>query len=336
MSHELLGHVRAQSQERLAKVQSDLSETDKVFADKACVYATGSFGRLEAGSLSDLDLFIVVDVVERDREIQRAIDQVSEIKLKYSLISVAESNELPRFDGGGKFLKTHRIDSYVEHMGSQSDDSENTLTGRLLLLLESKCLLGSTVYKKTILQVTQKYFKDFENHPGDFVPAYLMNDILRMWRTFCVNYEFNRKDGDSRQKIKNLRLKFSRMLTCYSGIIYLLAVSARSQTVSPEDVFEMIALTPTERLMKIADWRLFPEEETNELLHRHIDSALSKYAEFLELAHLPIKESVKRYDKDSSGWRDKSYEFGRSLFDVIGTLGTMNEHANRVHRLVTV
>ena len=73
-----------------------------------------------------------------------------------------------------------------------------------------------------------------------------------MWRTFCVNYEFHRKDGDSRNKIKNLKLKFSRMLTCYSGIVYLMAVYARDDRVQPDDVRAMIAISPTERLEAIA------------------------------------------------------------------------------------
>jgi len=49
---------RSQTEARVKKLREKLGQAEKLLADKACVYATGSFGRNEASEHSDLDLFI--------------------------------------------------------------------------------------------------------------------------------------------------------------------------------------------------------------------------------------------------------------------------------------
>src|SRR5438552_17572008 len=84
------------------------------------------------------------------------------------------------------------------------------------------------------------------------MPAFLANDILRMWRTFCVNYEARTQSEPPRKKakrkLKNYKLKHSRLLTCYSALLYLLVVFSKHKTAHPTDALEMVKLTPTERL----------------------------------------------------------------------------------------
>ncbi|QUS41155.1 hypothetical protein RPMA_21640 [Tardiphaga alba] len=58
---------RAKTDARIKDIQGRLGATEKVALGKACVYATGSFGRREAGAHSDLDLFIVSETT-RDSE----------------------------------------------------------------------------------------------------------------------------------------------------------------------------------------------------------------------------------------------------------------------------
>ena len=85
------------------------------------------------------------------------------------------------------------------------------------------------------------------------MPAFLTNDILRLWRTFCVNYEAGTErepeDKKAKGKLKNYKLKHSRMLTCYSAILWLLAIYAKKNSVSRDDAFAMTGMTPTERLV---------------------------------------------------------------------------------------
>ncbi|HUA92469.1 MAG TPA: nucleotidyltransferase domain-containing protein, partial [Terracidiphilus sp.] len=54
------------SQERFKSLSEQLDEAARICDQKACVYATGSFGRFEASEHSDIDLFIVSLHDERD------------------------------------------------------------------------------------------------------------------------------------------------------------------------------------------------------------------------------------------------------------------------------
>lgn len=335
MSSLYLFSARERAQERLLQIINDLIDANRSFGQRACVYATGSFGRLDAGPESDLDLFIVLetDTGEPEKSLLNAVD---EIKLKSELIRVAEKNEVAKFDGGGRFLTSHTIGSFTRWLGSSEDDSRNTLTGRLLMLLESKPLIGNLIYHKTIDLVVDKYFRDYAGHEDDFVPSFLFNDIIRMWRTFCVNYEFYRKEGDSRNKIKNLRLKFSRMLTCYSGIVYLMAIYARDSRVQPDDVRAMIAISPTERLQAISTLDFGFGEDFSIQLLEFVDSALTNYSGFLELTHQGSRKSVKLYSENETLWWERSYDFGHSLSAIIDLLGKVSPEADRLRRLILI
>lgn len=56
---DYLAKRRAETHERLSKLREELGDAARTARDRACVYVTGSFGRVEAGANSDLDLFIV-------------------------------------------------------------------------------------------------------------------------------------------------------------------------------------------------------------------------------------------------------------------------------------
>jgi UTP:GlnB (protein PII) uridylyltransferase len=162
--------ARQSTSDRIAKLRDSLAGTAELVHNKACVYATGSFGRLEAGEFSDLDVFTVIDVAEKENgEVQHLLSGVDHTKLKYHLIQVAEDNHIPKFDADGKYLlASHPISDFTKWLGSDEDDYRNTLTARMLMLLESKCLVGDETYNKAIKQVIEKYFRYFKNHENGF------------------------------------------------------------------------------------------------------------------------------------------------------------------------
>jgi predicted nucleotidyltransferase len=226
---------RKTTSDRLATIRVALADSANLSKGKACVYATGSFGRGEAGKFSDLDLFIVGKGPAGKSDLRR----LDEICIKADLIEVTKKNGLPEFSGDGRYLIHYSVGDLVKTVGTPEDDALNTFTARLLLLLESKPLVEPDVYLEIIDEIIIAYWRDYEDHKSSFMPAYLANDILRLWRTFCVNYEA-RSDREpdfekARGKIKNYKLKHSRLLTCFSAIIYLLAIFNKSNTVHPAD-----------------------------------------------------------------------------------------------------
>lgn len=340
MGNRYIETARAFSTDKLQELQGQLAEAACLVDKKACVYATGSFGRLEAGQLSDLDLFIVVDklAAHRDKQEQpkRALSNVAEIKLKSYLINAVEKCNIASFDGDGKYLESHIIDDFVSSLGSRQDDALNTLTGRLLLVLESKILIGDDVYNKLIDDVVDAYFIDYKSNNEAFLPSFLINDVLRMWRTFCVNYEFSRRKDENDARIKNLKLKYSRMITCYSAIIYLLSIFARSGSVRPEDVKAMVALTPTQRLAEVqsSHWelRLSDGQKFGVLMQ----SVTDHYSEFLSRIHVSKDQLRVNFRQNEAQWKSESYDFGRMFAKALSELGDYNDNARKLYRIIVI
>ena len=164
------------------------------------------------------------------------------------------------------------------------------------------------------------------------MPAFIANDILRLWRTFCVNYEARTarvpSEEKAKGKLKNYKLKHSRLLTCYSALLYVLAVYCQRQTVTPADAVEMTRLTPTERL----EWLIRQPDLAR--AHGKTSELIDRYERFLHATNKEEKELVRELmDQKKSQLRMKeAYEFGDVLFEVLTSLG----NGNRFHRLLIV
>jgi hypothetical protein len=202
----------------------------------------------------------------------------------------------------------------------------------LLLLLESRPLLDSEVYREVIADVIAAYWRDYEDHKTNFAPAFLANDILRLWRTFCVNYEARTarvpEKEKAKGKLKNYKLKHSRLLTCYSALLHLLAVYGSHQTVIPADVMAMIDLTPTERL----EWLLRRSDLTH--AHHTVGKLLDQYEHFLKTTNAEEEELVRQFmdKKTSRSYMQDAYHFGDLVFDALTAIG----NGKRFHRLLVV
>ena len=256
------------------------------------------------------------------------------ILLKAELITAVRRLGIPDFFGGGEYLKVHTAREFVETLGTPEDDVTNTFTARLLLLLESKPLLGESAYHTIIQDVIKKYWRDYDENRSTFRPAFLTNDILRMWRTFCVNYEARTKSDPpklrAKRKLKNLKLKHSRLLTCYSALLYLAAVFSKNGTVSPDDAAKMILLTPSERL----EWLLSQRELKS--VHLKIQALIKSYEEFLHLTDASEDELVKRFldSQKSRKYFESANRFGDLMFEVLEAIG--KQRKNPFYRLLIV
>jgi len=117
-------------------------------------------------------------------------------------------------------------------------------------------------YSKLLDKIVDFYFADYHDHEKEFRPVFLLNDIIRFWKTLCLNYEHKRwmkniendikdekemKHRKAKVHLKNLKLKYSRLLTCYSMVVRL----AMQPSVSKELIKELICLTPLDRVSSI-------------------------------------------------------------------------------------
>jgi hypothetical protein len=284
---------------------------------------------------SDLDLFIVGKRDGKpgpDGKEGSLLKRLDEILIKADLIQVTRRLGIPEFSGDGRYLVHYSVHDFTKTLGTPEDDVTNTFTARLLLLLESRPLLEDTVHRDVIEEVVAAYWGDYEDHKDDFIPAFLANDILRLWRTFCVNYEARTEREPEEKKAKrtlmNYKLKHSRLLTCYSALLYLLALYGRQNSVHPPDVITMIGLSPTQRLEAIRD---DPDLADSRQI---IDDLLSQYVHFLETTNASEGDLIRRFmDKGvSSEYMRAAYKFGDLVFEALNSIGK----GNLFHRLLVV
>lgn len=316
---ELVDRRRKLTLDRIKKLQAELPAAEKRCQGLACVYATGSYGRLEASTHSDLDLFIV-GMSHPDGK--RKFRGLEEILVKADLIQVTRENGIKDFSGDGRYLAHYTDSDLIKTLGTELDDVENTFTARLLLLLESYPLLEPTVHSEVIDEVIAAYWRDFEDHKNTFMPAFLANDILRMWRTFCVNYEARTQDEPAEKKadrkLKNYKLKHSRLLTCYSALLLLLATFMEKQTVTPDDARAMVKLTPTGRLQSLLENKRF------EGAHPKLNRLLESYEDFLQQTDATESALNERFrnKEESKKLLSAAGDFGSLMHESLQMIGS--------------
>jgi predicted nucleotidyltransferase len=322
---QLLAQRRSLAAERIGKLQEELKRAEALCKGKACAYITGSVARGEASPHSDLDLFIVSKGTSKEPQLTR----LDEIVIKADLIEATKKLGFPPFSGDGEYLTRHIVSELTGALGQPHDDVNNTFTARLLLLLESKPLLGKKVYDQVISDVIAAYWRDYPDHKSDFQPAYLANDILRMWRTFCVNYEARTQSippiKKAKRKLKNYKLKHSRLLTCYSALLFLLAIFVEKKTVSPEDAKKMVSFTPTERLEQLLKLKRWAPA------HKALGELIERYEAFLTGTDYKEDEIISKILKGSLTLKFDN-RFGDLVRDAMESIGGKN----RFHRMLVV
>jgi hypothetical protein len=203
--------------------------------------------------------------------ISRSISRLEEIEVFADLIRLNEELGLQSFSGDGRYLKIHELDDIIDGTGSSDDDSENLFTTRLLLLLESKPTAGIAVYDHAVREVLRMYFRDGVRGRKDFRPLFLLNDILRYWRTLCLNYERDRFEPGKPWWKRNLNLKFPRKLTVFSTVLAIIA----TRMSSADEFLVIAAKTPMERIA-------FALDQIGDLsLATQFASILDDYEDFL-------------------------------------------------------
>ncbi len=272
------------------------------------IFTVGSYGRLEASSHSDIDLFFVYGQSENSKAERRT----NELRLFGRLIEKVEELDFPKLSNDAQYLQSHETAKVLKHLGSAVDDSRNYFTTRMLLLLESKPLYGEKSYERVMRAMLRSYYRDYPTHEENFRPWFLMNDIMRFWKTLLLNYENKRNRGDDpadpRPRTKNFKLKYSRATTCFATIC---AVGSARGSVGQDELLEIVSVTPRERLLRVA--------EDIPALGPDISTVLEDYAWFLEQTALPTDELEGLFrDKESkSEMFARANTYGSKLYSLI-------------------
>lgn len=170
----------------------------------------GSWGRLEATGGSDNDFMCLVEGDPRpEEEIHPSVEQAWE--------GMRKPGKLP---GKEDLFGVPAFSAELRTIGLEDDGNQN-LTRRMLLLLESRWVLGEEVFRKVKGDALEDYVKDLDKdyHP----PRFLLNDVFRYWRTIAVDFERKHRDRDGKEwGLRNAKLRASRPLLFASGLLPVL------------------------------------------------------------------------------------------------------------------
>lgn len=233
-THEKIEKIRA-------RLESELSESS--YAPFITIIATGSYGRGEASPESDLDLYTIFSKDESADEV---------IKSELETIEKIIVEEVPNSAGDSGTFGANAVISFGEmqkNIGGQYDTNES-LTRRMLFLLEGTWLFGESNFYEHQEKLLSKYIKSSD--PENKISKFLLNDIIRYYRTLATDFEFKISERNKEWGLRSIKLRFSRKLLYFGGIIVVAETSNMGHEDKLESVVELFSLPILERIEKIS------------------------------------------------------------------------------------
>ena len=223
--------ARAETNRRLRE-RRERFESVEVDED-ATVVLTGSWGRHEITSESDDDFMVVFERSMRDGA-RPSVDQVARIL-------------------GGRppgvediFGKPVALEDLREKIGRDEDTNAN-LTRRMLFVLESVAVCGEDVHARARTSLIDGYLaanvKDFRP------PRFLLNDLVRYWRTIAVDFEskMRARKGEG-WGLRNAKLRLSRKALFAGGLLPVLGCYRYPAADMLDHLDERMSVPPLDRI----------------------------------------------------------------------------------------
>jgi hypothetical protein len=231
------------SSERLKLLRGKIgSMPGQIRQEILTIAVVGSYGRFDASKQSDFDRIVIL----RDGFDMSNIETF-ETAFNDFLDPILLDLKLAKSNPKGVFTKPILKRQIVSIAG---DDRETyaDLSRRVLMLLESTDILAKAEYDSIIDQIIAKYAEDVVRQRNkNFV--FLMNDVIRYFRTICVNYQYTKESTEwGKWPIRNTKLRHSRIIMYISLIAAIGLLGKYEGEDKLEALRALISLEPLRRL----------------------------------------------------------------------------------------
>lgn len=230
---------------------------DQIPSDTSVV-VFGSLARGEYTTGSDLDWTLLIDG-------QADEGHFSQVQAITRILKEAKFHEPGPTGVFGNVAFSHPI---LHQIGGQEDTNKNT-TQRILLLLESLAIGKPDAHERVLRLVLSRYVEDdrgllYGSSKRHIIPMFLLNDIVRYWRTVAVDFVYKQRERSSGWALRNAKLRMSRKLIFVSGLItcFGFALFGKDRTWTDDDgkpsipalvrfLRDRIRVTPLESLAEV-------------------------------------------------------------------------------------
>jgi hypothetical protein len=287
--------ARKYSEENLVLLRAAVKNL--VPADEMVVI-NGSFARREASAGSDIDFYIVTRGEETSTPTWA--EAVKEAIAAIVPISPAED---------GAFAQVERLDTLIRNIGGDYDDNHN-ITRRMLLLLEGEWLFNEDGLKDIRRKILERYIADgITDHQ---LALFLLNDIVRYYRTMAVDYEFKTVETSKVKPwgIRNIKLIFSRKLLYASGLFSVAMTADRTRCHKISGLEVLFDMPVIDRIIAICG------ASNAENVLRSYDHFLSKLEDEGIRSHLKRLDREGRKDPVFRELKNEGHHFTRELLKL--------------------
>lgn len=287
--------AQQETQNVIEKIKKAVSvDSTNLSSSDADLILFGSVARRECTGLSDIDWTILVDGQASS----------SHHKTAFVIKKSLSSAKLIEPGSSGMFGQTTFSHDIINFIGGQ-DDTNHNMTRRLLLLLESINISfaedqadSATAYGRVCRAIIAQYFE----HDSSFLPnrpigktpfpRYLLNDMIRFWRTMCVDFAYKQKEqGGDKWALRNIKLRMSRRLIFMKGLLMCYECYREQGDVmaTKESLNRMIGISPLDFVLDVL--------QRNGANSKDIIEIFESYNEFLVmLDNSDVRDELKNLD----------------------------------------
>lgn len=241
-----IARARSLSDQRIDLARRRLAST----GDGLDIVGFGSLARREMTAESDFDYIVLALGLPGDTSSAvNLLRSANDLRRQWLIEEGHSEGEVSSPGASGVFGRAVGAFELVERIGLQ-DDTNHSLTRRMLLLEESVSLRDRSVHDEVVRATLRRYL-EVGGTDASRVPRFLLNDVVRYWRTISVDYQAKAREDSSPSGLRYLKLIISRK-TLFAGTLMslLLCGTEIGHDATVDDLARQFRLTPLERLVQ--------------------------------------------------------------------------------------